>query len=170
MAGRLSPEKAVDRAIRAVARLRDEGQRVRLVAMGTGVLKDELERLIETLKLKDQVRLAGHVSNPFPVIAQGDCFLLSSDYEGQPMVLLEALTLGKPVIATDIPGARAVLGDSYGHLVSPDVEGLAEGMRRFIAGEVPDASGFDAEAYCEGALQSFFDTVLGFSPARRAEG
>ena len=168
MAGRLSPEKAVDRAIRAVAQLRDEGEAVRLIVMGTGPLEDELAALIQSLNLGGRVRLAGHVDNPFPIVAMGDCFLLSSNYEGQPMVLLEALTLAKPVIATDIPGARAVLGTDYGHLVSPDVAGVADGMRRFLRGEVRDASAFDAEAYCEAALQDFFDKVLGFTPSRRS--
>ncbi|WP_019294891.1 MULTISPECIES: glycosyltransferase [unclassified Leisingera] len=165
MAGRLSPEKAKDRAIQALARLRAEGTEAALVIMGTGPLEEELKEEARNCGVEDLVIFAGHVSNPFPVIARASCFLLSSDYEGQPMVLLEALTLGKPVLATDIPGARSVLGTEYGHLVPPSVDGVAEGMRHFIEGRISGAD-FDAERYCEAALQDFFDRILGFTPKR----
>ena len=167
MAGRLSPEKAPDRAIQALARLRDDGLDAGLVLMGTGPLQEDLERLIARTGLQDRVVLAGHVENPFSVIARADCFLLSSDYEGQPMVLLEALTLGKPVIATDIAGARGVLGTVYGHLVPADIDGVAAGMRAFLEGQIPADPAFDAEDYCRTALQEFFDRVLGMTPGLR---
>lgn len=165
MAGRLSPEKAQDRAIRALADLRASGHEAALVLMGTGPLEEQLKSEARACGVEDLVIFAGHVSNPFPVIAQGSCFLLSSDYEGQPMVLLEALTLGKPVIATDIPGARSVLGDTHGHLVPPSDAGVAAGMRHFIGKKIPQAE-FDAERYCEAALKDFFEQVLGFTPDR----
>ncbi|AUQ68769.1 glycosyltransferase [Phaeobacter inhibens] len=163
MAGRLSPEKAQDRAIRALGQLRASGTDAALVLMGTGPLEDHLKSEARACGVEDLVIFAGHVSNPFPVIARGSCFLLSSDYEGQPMVLLEALTLGKPVIATDIPGARSVLGDAHGHLVPPSAEGVATGMRHFMSGKIV-ATDFDAEKYCDMALQDFFDKVLDFTP------
>lgn len=165
MAGRLSPEKAQDRAIRALATLRSDGTEANLILMGTGPLEGRLKAEARKYGVEDLVIFAGHVDNPFPVIAHGDCFLLTSDYEGQPMVLLEALTLGKPVIATDIPGARSVLGEQYGHLVSPTDEAVAHGMQHFINGHVTGSS-FDAEEYCEAALQDFFDIVLGLTPKR----
>ncbi|MFD1810567.1 glycosyltransferase [Gemmobacter lanyuensis] len=75
------------------------------------------------------------------MLARADCFVLSSDYEGQPMVLLEALTLGLPIIATDIPGARSVLAGLEGPaLVPADAAGLAQGMARFLAGVAPPGS------------------------------
>ncbi|MGR3762454.1 CDP-glycerol glycerophosphotransferase family protein (plasmid) [Roseobacteraceae bacterium NS-SX3] len=165
MAGRLSQEKAQDRAIRALAELRAAGREALLVIMGTGPLEEQLQAEARAAGVADLVFFAGHVDNPFPVIAQGSCFLLSSDYEGQPMVLLEAMTLGKPVIATDIPGARSVLGANQGHLVPASVAGVAQGMQHFIDGKIPGAD-FRAEQYCQDALQDFFDRVLGFTPRR----
>jgi CDP-glycerol glycerophosphotransferase len=171
MAGRLSPEKAQGRAIRALGALRRGGQEAGLVLMGTGPLEDELRTEARQAGVEDLVIFAGHIANPFPIIAQADCFVLSSDYEGQPMVLLEALTLGKPVIATDIPGSRSVLGQAdgpdLGLLVPVSDAGVTEGMRAFLAGEIGTAS-FDAEAYCDAALQEFCLRVLGMLPPRRS--
>lgn len=170
MAGRLSPEKAQGRAIRALGLLRRQGREAGLILMGDGPLEEELRAEALRAGVEDLVVFAGHVSNPFPIVAQSDCFVLSSDYEGQPMVLLEALTLGKPVIATDIPGSRSVLGGKdgadLGCLVPATDEGVALGMARFLDGEVT-AAGFAAEAYRDAALQDFFDQILGETPARR---
>lgn len=170
MAGRLSPEKAQGRAIRALGLLRRQGREAGLILMGDGPLEEELRAEALRAGVEDLVVFAGHVSNPFPIVAQGDCFVLSSDYEGQPMVLLEALTLGKPVIATDIPGSRSVLGGKdgadLGCLVPATDEGVALGMARFLDGEVT-AAGFAAEAYRDAALQDFFNQILGQTPARR---
>lgn len=167
MAGRLSPEKAQDRAIRALGILRREGQEAALVLMGTGPLEEDLHAEARRAGVSDRVIFAGHIANPFPIIAQADCFVLSSNYEGQPMVLLEALTLGKPVIATDIPGARSVLGQKggpdLGLLVPASDEGVADGMRAFLAGQVGIA-GFDAETYRDAALQDFLTRILGETP------
>lgn len=168
MAGRLSPEKAQHRAIQALAQLKDDGAKATLILLGSGPLEASLKAAAQRLGLADRVIFAGHLDNPFAVIARADCFVLSSDYEGQPMVLLEALTLGKPVIATDMAGARSVLGGLSGPLlVPPTVAGLAEGMRRFLAGDVQPAA-FDAEAYRRAALEDFFRHVLGYIPAKRA--
>ena len=76
------------------------------------------------------------------------------------MVLLEALTLNKPIIASDIAGNRSVLGDDMGLLVPPSAEGLTLGMRRYLAGEVPPDN-FDADAYCAEVITEFFDNALG---------
>lgn len=167
MVGRLSPEKAQARAVQALARLTGAGQAARLVILGSGPLEAALRAEAAKAGLEGRVILAGHVENPFPVIARTDCLVLSSDYEGQPMVLLEALTLGVPVIATDIPGARSVLGGLTGPmLVPPSVEGVAAGMQRFLAGGV-SAAGFDAAAYRTAVLAEFFTEILGRIPARR---
>ena len=167
MSGRLSPEKAQMRALTALAQLRRQGQEARLILLGSGPLEGALRAGIARLGLGGQVTLAGHVENPFPVLARADCFVLSSDYEGQPMVLLEALTLGLPIIATDIPGARSVLAGLEGPaLVPADAAGLAQGMARFLAGGVAPAR-FDAEAYRAETLSAVLTELLGQVPPRR---
>lgn len=159
-AGRMSPEKAQSRMIAAIAALRAGGQEAELLILGSGPLEETLIAQAKSLGVSDLVTFTGQVANPFAIVNSADCFVLSSDYEGQPMVLLEALTLNKPIIASDIAGNRSVLGDDMGLLVPPSAEGITLGMRRYLAGEVqPD--NFDADAYCAEVITEFFDNALG---------
>ena len=75
------------------------------------------------------------------------------------MVLLEALSLGMKIIATDIPGNRGVLGDRYGHLVENSVEGLRQAMAHCLAGDLADRYAFDANEYRRRAIADFMAVI-----------
>ena len=105
-----------------------------------------MSQQIEELGLTSAVTLAGHRPNPYVIVANSDCFVLSSDYEGQPMVLLEALILGRPIVTTSFGSVRGALPEGYGMVVARDTEALAEGMRSFLRGQVV-AKPFDYAAY-----------------------
>lgn len=125
----------------------------RLVIVGGGELLDHLHDLARELGVADHVLLAGEIGNPFRVLAGAALLVLSSRWEGYPNVLLEALALGVPVVATDCPhGPREILDDGrYGHLVPlGDAEALAAAMDVEFQRPVP----------CR------FDVLLGFHNPR----
>ena len=157
-AGRLSPEKNQERLIRAFDLVHQTYPETRLIILGGGVLRGQLTDLVRDLGLNDAVKLAGHLSNPYGVVSQSDCFVLSSDYEGQPMVVLEALTLGRPVVTTDFGSVRGALPEGTGRITEPTVEDLAEGMRAYLRGEV-EAVPFDHEAYNRAAVDDFYRAI-----------
>ncbi|MEP7090207.1 MAG: glycosyltransferase, partial [Nocardioidaceae bacterium] len=158
--GRLSPEKNHARLIKAFARVHEEHPHVRLVVLGGGKLEESLEALIVELGLESHVVLAGQVDNPYAIMARSDCFVLSSDYEGQPMVILEARTLGLPIVTT----AFSSVGDSVpadaGMVVPQTVKGVASGMRAFLGGRVP-SSFLDYHGYNEAAIEQFYAAISG---------
>ncbi|MGY2745987.1 CDP-glycerol glycerophosphotransferase family protein [Arthrobacter sp. UYCu723] len=162
ISARLSPEKDHAKLLRAFKQIVDESPETRLVLIGDGVLAGELRRLTHDLGLADSVFFAGMQENPFAILRSSDCFILSSNHEGQPMVLLEAMVLGMSIVATDIDGSRGVLagpdGD-HGLLVPNSVDGLVAGMREYLAGNVQPAT-FDAEQYVAGAIAKF-ESVVG---------
>jgi len=98
--GRLSKEKGFDILIKSFAKS-DLKNMVKLVILGEGKERKNLEKLIIKLGLKSQVLLFGKVDNPFIYMKYAKFFVLSSRYEGLPMVLLEALACGTPVITSD---------------------------------------------------------------------
>ncbi len=129
-AGRLSPEKDFTNLINAYAmsKLRETHQ---LLIMGEGNGREVLEQQIRTLGLENRVRLPGFIANPYPYIAGAECLVLSSRHEGFPVILIEALGLGKPVIATDCEtGPREIVRHGENGLLVPvgDTQALAEAL------------------------------------------
>jgi len=129
--GRLADQKNLETWLHAFKRVHDRNSRVRGVIAGQGPCHDELQSLTAELSLSDAVSLPGYVDNPYRYMGQADVFLLSSRYEGLPTVLIEALAVGCPIVATDCPsGPREILEDGkYGHLVPVDDRaGLADAV------------------------------------------
>lgn len=157
--GRISPEKDQLKLVRAFKSVVDTNPSARLVIVGDGPQYSALVALVKDLGLKQNVFLAGYRDNPFPIMRASVGFVLSSNHEGQPMVLLEALALGVPVLSTDIAGARALLGDEMGVLVTNTVDGLAAGLERFVRREEAPAR-FDVEAYTCALLEKFENDIL----------
>jgi glycosyltransferase involved in cell wall biosynthesis len=134
-AGRLSAEKGFDILIRAVDRLLAAGRDVQLWIAGEGVEKDALTRLIAELRRADRIRLLGYRADLSALYEATDVYALSSTREGLPNVLLEAMALEVPVVATAVNGVpRLVTHGETGELVaSGSVEALATGLDRLIA-------------------------------------
>ena len=156
--GRLSEEKNHARLIRSFARVHAAVPATRLMIIGDGPLKNRLDALVESSGLSDSVRLVGHRANPYALMSQSDCFVLSSDYEGQPMVILEALVLGLPIVTVAFGSAADALPPGVGLITASTDEGLAAGMLEFLAGEV-ESKPFDSIAYNREAMRQFFAGV-----------
>ena len=136
-AGRLSTQKDFGTLIKAFDKMRDRTS-ARLVIFGEGPDREKLEKLRGDLGLEDRVDLPGFVSNLSAELAASDLFAMSSLWEGLPMVLLEALAVGTPVVCTDCPtGPDEILeSGKWGRLVPMnDPSALARGI--FSALESP---------------------------------
>jgi glycosyltransferase involved in cell wall biosynthesis/Flp pilus assembly protein TadD len=163
--GRLSIEKDHLKLIKAFTKLRETKKSVRLLIIGDGPLMPELKKQIKILKQERNIYLLGFKQNPFSYLKKADCFVLSSNHEGQPMVLLEAITLMKPIIATDIAGSRSVIEGRSGKLVENSVDGLTLGMLDFLNGQNL-AKEIDINAYLKNALNSFYQKVCCYPPPK----
>jgi glycosyltransferase involved in cell wall biosynthesis len=123
--------------INAYARLLREREVAEdLVIVGDGGSRRELEALTAELGLAGRVHFTGYRNNPHALVAGASVLVLSSRYEGMPMVLLEALALGKPVISTDCPtGPREILDDGRYGLLAPigDIGEMAGALDRLLS-------------------------------------
>ena len=135
--GRLSPEKGFDRLISAAAELIKRGRRLTLVILGGGAEQSRLESQIRQLGLRDSVRLAGFQSDTISWYEAMDLFALSSLREGLPNVVLEAMALETPVVATRVAGVPRVIEDGRSGLVVPigDDAALVDALDRLLGDE-----------------------------------
>lgn len=133
-AGRLSEEKGFDVLIRALGVLLTRGHDATLMILGEGDRRAELDALVQTLGLGERVRLLGHRADTVELYEAMDIFALSSRREGLPNVVLEALSMGLPVLATRVAGLPSLINPGVnGLLVEPDsIADLAAGLAELL--------------------------------------
>lgn len=101
--GRLNPQKNQEILIDAFAKIHQEYPQYKLIIYGEGVLRENLEQKIRNLKLDNVISLPGNKSNVLELILNAYMFVFSSNFEGMPNALMEAMAMGLPCISTDCP-------------------------------------------------------------------
>jgi glycosyltransferase involved in cell wall biosynthesis len=131
---RLSGEKGHSVLLRAMLAIRHEFPKVRLLIVGKGHLRQQLEALAASLGLGDGVTFTGYQRYPGPILAAATAAVLPSLHEAFPLVNIECLRLGLPVVSTAVDGVPEVIQDGKtGILVPPgDAAALAEGVCRML--------------------------------------
>ncbi|MGB9688618.1 glycosyltransferase family 4 protein [Thermogutta sp.] len=133
--GRLSGEKDLATLFRGLARLIENRFSVHAIIVGDGPAGDELRSAVRELSLDQHVSLVGHAPDPRPYYAAMDVFVLPSLREGLPNVLLEAMAMALPVVATPVGGIPQLVRDGEtGILIPPgDDRALAEAVKQLLA-------------------------------------
>lgn len=158
-AARLSPEKDQEKLLNAFSRIHSSDPNTKLLILGDGPLRVSLENLAGSLGIADSVKFMGLTSNPFPYMRLADVFVLSSNHEGQGLVLLEAMCLEVPVVSTDIPGPRSVIAENTGLLVENSIDGLVFGIDSVLNKKV-SLMKFDFYKYQHNAIEEFEKRVV----------
>ena len=153
--GRYSKEKGHERLIRAFELVHAEHPDTGLVIIGGyGDLFEATVRLAGDSPAKDAILLIAGVKNPLPILKRCDLFLLTSDYEGVPMVFHEANCLGLPVVSTEAGGATSFMKKYGGTLTEKDPAAIAEQMVRFLEEGIPKLN-IEYETYNRNCLGQF---------------
>lgn len=130
---RYSPQKGLDRLIKAAKLLKKQNVLFEIIIVGQGELKNDLRELITTYDLMDEVYLIPAVPNPFPYFKNCISYVCPSYTEAFGMALQEALCMHVPVIACDTLGTCEVLQDGlFGEIVEPSEYALADAMKKCI--------------------------------------
>ena len=165
-AGRLADAKNYPLLIDALARVR-QSIPARLFILGQGELEDTLRKRVRDRKLDEAITFLGFQANPWKFINQADVFALSSHYEGFGNVLVEAMALGVPVVATESAGTRDIVSsESTGLLVHHHtVDSLAAALLRVLENphlreSMSRAALLGAERFAAPAVIARYDTLL----------
>ena len=163
--GRISPEKNHVFSVDVVSRLLDRGVDCRLLIVGDGPLGPQLASKIQKMGLERQIRLIGWVDNPYPYINRSDAMLLPSHHEGQPMVILEAQTLGTPVVGSKISSLEA-MGETGPQFLLPLVlEDWVDCFASMVLNASQTEIEFNGEAYVNEAVNEFSTATGVFVPS-----
>ena len=138
--GRLVDWKRVDILIHSIDKLKKDGIDARLIILGDGNLKDDLKALTDSLNLNKNIEFKGFLKQAecAEYLSSSDCLLLSSINECGGAVVLEAMSMGTPVIASDWGGPADYLDESCGILISTQngesglISGFTEAMRSLV--------------------------------------
>jgi len=134
--GRLEKQKNHELLINAFSKIANKYRDYKLIIYGDGSLRTNLEEQIQRLKLENRVILAGQVDEIHKVIYKSGLFVLSSDYEGMPNCLLEAMALGIPCISTDCPcgGPKEIIDNGINGILVPtnDVSKMSKAIEKII--------------------------------------
>lgn len=134
--GRLESQKNQRMLIKAFAEIAREFPEEKLIIYGNGALREELENLCECLHVTERVEMPGNIPNIEKALSEAKVFVLSSDYEGLPNALMEAMAVGLPCISTDCPcgGPRSLSGKDQCVYLTPvgDEKELAAALRTLL--------------------------------------
>lgn len=132
--GRMAQQKRFDRIIPVAKKLKAEGKRFRWTIVGGGDLFEAIYGAAEKEDLLDVLEFVGAQSNPYPYIKAADCVVLTSLFETHPMVAIEGLILGKPIITTNYLSACEVVTDGQDGLIcSNDEDGIYGAANKIIS-------------------------------------
>ena len=139
-------QKKLSRIIEACNKLKKEGLKFKIIFVGDGKNNEEYKKMIKNYKLEKHIIFLGKKENPYPYFKVADCILLSSDYEGYPVVFTEAMVLNKPIITTNVSGSDNIKG-KYGFVIEKNTEQLYEKMKEFILNGYEIKKQFNPEEY-----------------------
>lgn len=141
--GRFNEAKNYPNLLKSISLLKKKySQNIKLVIAGDGELRSDIEALIDFLDLKKDVLLLGRRNDINRLMSACDVFVLSSDYEGLPTVLIEAMACQANVVSTDVSGAREII-NIYGEIVAIDnSDELALGISKALSLDSNNISGY----------------------------
>ena len=163
--GRFYEQKDFPTLLRAFSQAR-RTRTCRLIILGEGPMRSDLEHLVDELDIKDSVDLPGFVNNPYAYLARAQVFALSSKWEGLPTVLIEALAFGKSIVATNCKSGpeEILMGGKYGRLVPvSDPEAFAQALDDALSQSekaVDTKAKVHTEAYSRFTMESAVNAYL----------
>lgn len=151
-------QKRLYRIIEAAEKLKELGTEFKIIFIGDGTDSNNYKKRVQELDLEEEIIFLGRKKNPFPYVKKSDCVLLTSEYEGSPVVFTETMILNKSIITTDVAGSEQIEG-KFGYVVGKDVDAIANAMQLFIEKGFKIERKFDVEKYnCE-ALEKIKDLI-----------
>ena len=139
--------------IEASKKLKEENLKFKVLFIGDGQDTKLYQEKVKEYDLQDTILFLGRKENPYPYFIMSDCIILSSEYEGYPVVYLESFVLHKPIITTKVSDYEQV-EDGRGMVVEKDTQSIYMSMKEFIQNGYEVKNPFDYETYNENVVKT----------------
>ena len=139
-------QKKLTRIIEAVQKLKQYDLNFKVLFVGDGKDNTLYRKMVKDKKLENNIIFVGPQKNPYPYFKISDCVILTSDYEGYPVVFLESFILNKPIITTKVSDYKDIEG-KYGYITSKQIDDIYEKMKEMIKNGYEIKESFDADKY-----------------------
>ena len=139
-------QKKLTRIIEAVQKLKQDDLNFKVLFVGDGKDNTLYRKMVKDKKLENNIIFVGPQKNPYPYFKISDCVILTSDYEGYPVVFLESFILNKPIITTKVSDYKDIEG-KYGYITSKQIDDIYEKMKEMIKNGYEIKESFDADKY-----------------------
>lgn len=149
-------QKKLSRLIEAATMLKKDNMNFKIIFIGDGPETEEYKKQVKNNQLENNIIFLGKKQNPYPYFKIADCVVLTSDYEGYPVVFLESFILEKPIITTKVSDYKEV-ENKYGFVTEKDTKDIYEKMKNFILNGFEIKEKFDYKKYNEEILKKIED-------------
>jgi len=146
-------QKKLSRLIEAAEMLKKDGLQFRILFVGDGQESSLYKKMVKNKNLEDTIIFLGQKKNPYPYYKISDCVVLTSDYEGYPVVFLESMILAKPIITTNVSDYEQIDG-IYGMVTKKEVNDIYKKMKSFIQNGFEPKEKFDYQKFNEEIIKN----------------
>lgn len=145
-------QKRLSKIIEVAKKLKQENYKFKILFVGDGQDTEKYKEMVNSYNLEEQIIFLGRKQNPYPYFKISDCVILTSDYEGYPVVFLESMILNKPIITTKVSDYEEIEG-KYGYTTTKEIDDIYEKMKLFLEKGFEITEKFDAEKYNQDIIQ-----------------
>lgn len=145
-------QKKLSRLIEVADMLKKDNLKFRILLVGDGQDTNLYKKMVEDKNLQDTIIFLGKKKNPYPYYKISDCVVLTSDYEGYPVVFLESMLLKKPIITTQVSDYQEI-ENKFGLITTKQVEDIYAKMKQFIENGFEIKEEFDYKKFNEEMVQ-----------------
>ena len=150
--------KRIFRILNASKKLYKEGYKFNVIFVGDGVNHNDYIHYVNSNNLNEIIKFVGSKKNPYPYYKMADATILSSNYEGYPVVFLESMVLNKPIISTKVSDYKDLVG-KYGIFVENNDTAIYDGMKKFLNDGFIINEKFDVKKYNE-KIQKEIEAII----------
>ena len=151
--------KKIQRLIKAAEMLKKDNENFKIILIGEGKDTNKYKEMVQAKELNKNVLFLGYKENPYPYFKISDCFILTSEYEGYPVVFNEAKILGLPIITTDVSDSMEDIEGTFGKVIPNDDNSIYLAMKDFIKNGYKIKAKFDVKNFNEQIIKKIEENI-----------